>query len=144
MSAVTTAKTTMNDLATVKKALVLLGFKEEHIEVHKTAVPLNTYHSSDKANAHLVIRKKNLKGGSTWNDIGFEQLADGTVTAHVGDYNQKTGGRHAHLSGTWLKDLNQRYAQVKVMEELELNGYFIDSIKEVDGAIQIEAETQFA
>jgi hypothetical protein len=135
MSAYTVAKTRITDLKALQKALALCGFKQT--ELHNEPQSLYGYQGDKrKDKANLIIRRKYVGGCS--NDIGFTKQADGSVTATISEYDK---GRY---NDKWLKEVNQRYAQVKVMEELEMNGYFIDSIKEVDGTIQIQAESQFA
>ena len=144
MSALTTATTKLRDLGTLVKALESLGWAKDEIEVHNKPVRLNTY-DGIKAEAHVVIRKSTIAkyGGNSYNDIGFLQQADGTIVVHAGDYNAIKGANHGKMKGDWQKQLTREYALVKLQDELETQGFFIDSIVRKDNKIFIDAQNAY-
>lgn len=98
----------MTDLDCLKEALQgekLPSGKTCEPVVHKEAQQLEGYHGDKRAQrAHIVIPR--AQAGSASNDIGFEKLADGSIVAHIsqydsGQYNQK-----------WMAGVKGRYAKI--------------------------------
>ena len=134
MSAFTQATTKLRDLTALQKALKNIGF--ETTELHSTPASLYGYQGDErKQKAHLIIRREYV--GSSSNDIGFLQQADGTITAIISEYD------NTRYNDKWMKSLTQEYAHVKLQDELEAQGFFIDSTVRKDGKIFITAENPY-
>lgn len=141
MSAFTVAKTVLRDMQCLKKALMNLGFKESEIEHHSEAQTLHGYQGDTrKQKAHLIIRKRHV--GSASNDIGFEKQKDGSIVAHISNYDRGSRGYKGFNYGDdFINKLSQQYALEKVREECELNGFLLDEAQVgADGWIEVNAE----
>lgn len=139
MSAFTTAKTVLTDMSAIKKALVGMGWREDQIEVHDKPVKLVGYHQNESKVAQIVIRKQNLGGWGAFNDLGFLQQVDGTIQV-IGE----NAGRYGNITSDKFKNtLTQEYALVKLQEEAEAAGFFIDRVERKDGQIYVTAENPY-
>jgi hypothetical protein len=102
----------MVDQDCLLQALADLGFTQDRVEVHPTAVPLVGYEGSRRQQrAHVVIRRHEV--GTASNDIGFERTPTGFRT-HVSDYDQRRYG------GEWTRRLQARYEHHAAAKQAEL------------------------
>jgi hypothetical protein len=125
----------MRDGAALIVALNRLGFQGK-VEVHQEAQALFGYQGDIRSQkAHIIIRKEHV--GSASNDIGFEQLADGTYRAWISDFdrNRQTGG--TTYDHRWLGRLKQAYGIEKAKTEAKKKGYMVREEKQSDGRIRL-------
>ena len=141
MSTFTIAKTVLRDMQCLQKALKNLGFKTEELEYSHEAKALYGYQGDARdQKANLIIRRQHV--GSSSNDIGFEKQKDGTIVAHISEYDRGAAGRKGFNYGDkFIDKLSQQYALEKVREECEISGFLVDEVTvDEDGWIEIEAE----
>lgn len=136
MSHYTKVKTKIKKKSALVKALGDLGFTAEKLRVEETAKQLEGYEGRLRDQKAEIIIPRRYVGGAA-NDIGFKEQADGTYEAIISEYDSH------RYNEPWLKKLNQRYARHNIVEELEEQGLFIESEKEENGEIFIEATTAF-
>lgn len=113
------------------------------IEVSDQTMALKGYGGDyRKQKAHVRIKgsgwggSNNYVGGAS-NDLGFEQLEDGSFAFHVSDYDKRRYG------GDWQKKLLQQYGREVIKEIATENNFFISNEHEENGEIFIEVHSQF-
>jgi UDP-3-O-acyl-N-acetylglucosamine deacetylase len=76
------------DRESLIEALVAVGFDRSQIEVHEKEVPLYGYQGDERPQrAHIVIRREHV--GQAANDVGWEQMPDGTYRAWISEYDSR-------------------------------------------------------
>lgn len=99
MSHFTSIKTQIKNRDALVTALNDIGFK--NIELHETAQHLYGYQGDVREQtAEVIIRRQYI--GSSSNDIGFKQQADGQYEAIISEYD-----RHQY-NQQWMNKLMQR------------------------------------
>jgi hypothetical protein len=118
-------KTKIRDRASLIKALEKLGFKDK-IESYESAQHLYGYHGDKREQiAHIILRRKYV--GSASNDIGFEQLPDGSFIAHISEYD------HGRYGEAWQKKLFEFYGVEKAKTEFDNLGLsYVEDVEEND------------
>lgn len=94
------------------RALVRLGFQQEHIESHERPKLLNDYHNTNSILAHVIIRKAHSGIPS---DVGWE-LKAGVFVDHTDAYDYRSGSWRA----TRIYDTNFQ-TQLKVAYNIEVH-----------------------
>ena len=108
---------------------------EGNVEVHETATNLYGYHGDVRQDsAEIIIRRKNI--GSSSNDIGFKQEADGTWNAIISEYDSR------RYNQDWLNKLTQGYTK-EVIKDIAHDQGFIFEEHEEDGEIFITCTNSF-
>lgn len=127
----------IKSLEHLKKALVDLGVKADHIEQHEFPVPLVGYQGDKREQkAHVVIRRSHV--GTASNDIGFEILKDG-IRIIVSDYDKSHGlGKHVlPMSKGGSGMLESAYAKSIVETQLISDGFSISTCEKKQEKIKI-------
>jgi len=125
-------KTQIKDEKALVAALVRMGFKEEHVEIHKEATNLYGYHG-DKRNdkAEIIIRRKYIGGSS--NDIGFKKQADGTYKAIISDFDRTSMG----YNQKWLDKTGTYYNVEKSKIAAKHRGFKFKETTTKEGKLQL-------
>ena len=126
MSEFIECKTKFKDADALVAALIMMGWKEGEIEVHKTPQNLYGYQGDKRSQkAEIIIRRKFVGGSS--NDMGFAKDKDGCYEAIVSAFDRGSGGLHGSkthgYNDKWLKELNVNYAEAKVTRDAKRKGY---------------------
>jgi len=122
--------TQMKDKASLVKALIKMGFKEDQIETHEQATNLYGYQGDKRDNtAEVIIRRKNV--GSASNDMGFKKQEDGTYKAIISDYD------HGKYGKSWQKKLETQYGVERAKVAFTANGWQYTEKKDAKGRIQL-------
>lgn len=119
-------------------ALVEMGYKKEHIEVHETPQQLYDFqgrptHYIDKGGdkANIIVRRQFVGGAA--NDLGFKfNQESGTYDAIISDYDSS---RH---NQKWLTGLKVNYAEKNLIKTAAKQGFKYLGKKVVAGKIQIK------
>jgi hypothetical protein len=107
------------------KALQQMGFEKHQIEVADAAMALRGYAGDErKQKAQVRIkgagwRGENHVGGSS-NDLGFEQLEDGSFVAHISEYDR------SRYNDKWIDSLTKFYTAETIREVADEYGFFIE------------------
>lgn len=123
--------TQMTDLKALVRALGRLGC--EHIEVHNQSQSLYGFHGDARPQtAHVIIRRNYISASA--NDVGFEKQKDGTIIAHISDYDSGTG-QYSGNKGThgteWQTKLKTYYGVEKAKMAFESKGMkYAESVNE--------------
>jgi len=130
MSHYTNVKTKLKNKDMLVKALISCGFKSHMIETFDIPVHLRGFQGDERQQlAHIRIKGSGWKGenyvGGASNDLGFEQLEDGTYRFHVSRYD----------TGRYGKDFQQKLCQnysVEVIKKTaqDLGQEFIAPVKQ--------------
>ena len=113
MSEFSTVSIDIVDQDALVDALVEMGYKPL---VSKEAKKLHGYQGDQRnQKAHVIIPKSQVGGAS--NDVGFEKLADGSMVAHISEYD-----RRSNFNTTKLNKVKQLYAQKRIEKKLKLKG----------------------
>lgn len=127
----------------IVKALQRMGFKAHMIEQFDKAQPLKGYQGDNRQQkAHIRIKGSGWSGqnyvGGASNDLGFEQLEDGSFQFHVSNYDSMK------YNNKWVKNLEDQYAIATVEEVAEENDWALtQQYQEEDGTMYIRLETQY-
>jgi len=120
-----------------------MGFKEHMVEVHKETVPLKGYQGDQRQQkAHIRIKGSGWSGsnyvGGASNDLGLEQLADGSWVMHVSDYDQYKYGK------AWQEKFTDQYSRATVKKHCKQHNFFVsDEHVEEDGTIVMKLRSPF-
>ena len=88
MSHFVECQTEFRDPQALIASLAECGFEESQIEVHEQPVALYGYQGDERPQrAHIVIRRQHV--GQAANDVGWEQMADGTYRAWISEYDAR-------------------------------------------------------
>lgn len=142
MSHYTRVKTKLKSQSAIVSALKKMGFKDHMIEVSDTPMQLKGYgrdFRSQKANIRIKGSGwggQNYVGGMS-NDLGFEQVEDGTFVFHVSDYDQ-----HKY-NQKWQAKFMQQYGKSVIEEVCDAHGFMIEEESEVNGELYIEVTSPF-
>jgi len=138
MSEYRKSTTNCKDKECLIDALVEMGYKKEHIEVHDVPQQLYDYHgkpthyidrTGDKAN--IIVRRQFVGGAA--NDLGFKLNPEtGTYDAIISDYDS---GRH---NQKWLSGLKVNYAEKNLIKTSKKMGFKYLGKKMVNGRIQLQ------
>lgn len=133
MSHYSTVRTEIRDKDKLIQALVDMGFKREHIEVHDEAQHLYGYQGERRdEKANIIVRRRNVGAGS--NDLGFVLRPDGTYEAIISDFDRRDGKSRRNklttymkgFSQDWLEMLHQRYRFNIVKEKAVKEGWELE------------------
>ena len=129
MSHYTTLRTHITDRDALVAALADVGYDE--VEVHDTPKTLEGWQGDRRSErAHVIVRRRHV--GSSSNDIGFRQGAEGRFEAIVSDYD-----RHVH-DAAWLARVTARHAYHATTSTLAAQGYhMVEEQTEHDGAVRM-------
>jgi len=115
--------TMIKDRHALIRALERMGFKGK-IEIHEKPENLYGYQNDVRTEkAQVIIRRKHV--GSSSNDIGFEQKANGLFVAHISEFDQGTGSyasRTGRYGKEWQMKLYTWYGVEKAKCEFEKQG----------------------
>lgn len=138
MSEYRKSTTNCKDREVLIDALIEMGYKREHIEVHENAQQLIDFQghathyidpTGDKAN--VIVRRKHVGGAA--NDLGFKLNPEtGCYDAIISRYDS---GRH---NSKWLAGLKTNYAEKGLAKTLKKQGFKYLGKKIVEGKIQIQ------
>jgi hypothetical protein len=126
----------------IVKALQKMGFKPHQIEVSDTAMSLRGYRGDTRGQKAQIRIKgsgwagENYVGGSS-NDLGFEEVEDGSYVFHVSDYDV-----HKY-NEQWQSQFMDEYARSMVHEICDEQNFFLESETEEDGEIVIRLTSPF-
>lgn len=156
MSHFTTIKTRITDADALRSALLFIGkpqgaakFSEEYVLVDSEGLTLFGYQGDDRSKlpednpnfappCEVVVRQQTIGGAS--NDIGFSRQSDGTLAAHISDYD-----RHC-FDERWLNRLSQRYSVIKAERQIAANpdfaGWDVQELSQDDGTVQLRLRQQ--
>jgi len=138
MSHYVQCQTQLRDLHGLLAALQEMGWTREEIEVHEVPAPLYGYQGDIRPErAEVVIRRQHV--GHASNDIGFARQADGTYTAIISEYDQRTRGRHGPYDRAWLGKLTQAYATHLLTAQYQRKGWQVHREQREDGTIRLVA-----
>jgi len=137
MSEYRKSTTNCKDRECLIEALIEMGYKREHIEIHETAQQLYdytgraTHYTDPKGDRANVIVRRQFVGGAA-NDLGFKLNPEtGTYDAIISAYDS---GKH---NAQWLKGLKVSYSEANVIKTGKLQGLkFLGKVKE-NGKTQI-------
>lgn len=129
--------TACKDKEVLIDALVDMGYKREHIEVHETAQQLidfqgkpTHYLDSNGDKANIIVRRKHVGGAA--NDLGFKFNAEtGTYDAIISNYDSS---KH---NAKWIAGLKTNYNERGLAKTLKKQGFKYLGKEVVDGKIQI-------
>lgn len=129
--------TKCKDKAVLIDALVEMGYKREHIEVHEEPKQLFDWHGNktyylDKTGdkAHIIVRRQHVGGAA--NDLGFKLNPEtGCYDAIISRYDS---GKH---NEKWLAGLKTSYSDGVTKKTLAKNGFKYLGKEMVNGKIQI-------
>lgn len=138
MSEYRKSTTNCKDLDCLIDALVEMGYRREHIEVHETAQQLYDYtgkptrytdRNGDKAN---VIVRRQFVGGAA-NDLGFKLNPETkTYDAIISNYDS-----HKH-NAQWLAGLKTNYSEKNLIKTCKKQGFKYLGKKMVNGKVQMQ------
>lgn len=142
MSHYSLVKTQITNLDCLVKALINMGFKEEHIEISETALPLKGYQGDFRnQKGNIRIKGSGWKGqnyvGGASNDLGWELQTDGSYAFHVSDYDR---GKY---NTTWQNKLVQQYSKEVIKEVTAMKNFFIESETTENGEIVLKVRSPF-
>jgi hypothetical protein len=125
------------------KALQNVGFQKHMIESSDSLMSLKGY-AGDIRKQHAHIRIKGAGWGSAQNyvgpasnDLGFEQMSDGSFALHVSEYDSAKYGTE------WQHKLIREYSREVIKEVAHEHNFFINNEIEEDGEIYIEVTSPF-
>lgn len=129
MSHFTSIKTQIKNRDALVTALTDIGFK--NIELHETAQHLYGYQGDVREQtAEVIIRRQYI--GSSSNDIGFKQQADGQYEAIISEYD-----RHQY-NQQWMNKLMQRYGYHALKATAQEQGFTIEEDEVMqDGTVKV-------
>lgn len=129
MSHFTSIKTQIKNRDALVTALNDIGFK--NIELHETAQHLYGYQGDVREQtAEVIIRRQYI--GSSSNDIGFKQQADGQYEAIISEYD-----RHQY-NQQWMNKLMQRYGYHALKATAHEQGFTIEQDEVMqDGTVKV-------
>lgn len=138
MSEYRKSTTNCKDKEVLIDALIDMGYKREHIEVHETAQQLIDFqgrptHYTDKNGdkANIIVRRQHV--GRAANDLGFKYNAEtGTYDAIISKYDE---GKH---NAKWLAGLKTNYNERGLAKTLKKQGFKYLGKEVVNGKIQIK------
>jgi hypothetical protein len=118
----------LNDDKALVEALEKMGYK---VQVHETAVPINTYDKT-KAKAHIVIDKSQ---GFRWADLGFEKTSKG-IKMHIDD---------TDIRNFDMGKLKQTYSESKITRAIYSRSKYTLASRDVmaDGKIKLKIKVNF-
>jgi hypothetical protein len=108
------------------RALIILGFKPEHIEVSETPRQLYGYDGKARKGhrAHVVIRQHYV--GHASNDLGFEDTGD-EYTMHVSDFDARIDPSNSAIGRSYddafRSALLHHYAVALAEKTMKASGY---------------------
>jgi len=135
MSCYHLVKTVFKDQECLVNALkeVKVGCEAVEVEVHSTPQQLFDYQgrptrytnaNGDKAN--IIVRRQHVRGAA--NDVGFSLNADGTYSAVLSEYDQRTA-----CTPSWVLALTNKYNRLVVAKAMKAAG-FVGATKKVNGS----------
>lgn len=125
MSHFTLVKSNLKDQESLIQALCQMGFNLKDIEISKELLKLKGYAGDfrkQKANIRLKGSgwgKQNVVGSAS-NDLGFEQMPDGTFAFHVSEYDLRKYGNQ------WQQELFANYSQNVTIKTLQEEGFELE------------------
>jgi hypothetical protein len=138
MSEYRKSTTNCKDREVLIGALIEMGYKREHIEIHEQAQQLIDFQghptryidpTGDKAN--VIVRRRHVGGAA--NDLGFKLNPEtGTYDAIISRYDS---GKH---NAKWLAGLKTNYAEKGLAKTLKKQGFKYLGKEIVNGKIQIK------
>jgi hypothetical protein len=138
MSEYRKSTTNCKDRECLVDALIEMGYKREHIELHETPQQLFDYvgrptkytdNAGDKAN--VIVRRQHVGGAA--NDLGFKlNPQTGTYDAIISRYDST---KH---SSAWLAGLKTNYSEKALIKTCKKQGFKYLGKKEVNGKIQLQ------
>ena len=138
MSEYRKSTTNCKDRECLIDALVEMGYKREHIEVHEEAQQLYDFqgrrtHYLDKTGdkANVIVRREHVGGAA--NDLGFKLNPEtGTYDAVISDYDSS---KH---SQKWLAGLKTNYSEKNLIKTAKKQGFKYLGKKVVEGKVQLQ------
>lgn len=138
MSTYRKSTTNCKDKECLIDALIEMGYKREHIEVHEKAQQLYdykgrpTHYVDPKGDRANIIVRRQFVGGAA-NDLGFKLNEEtGTYDAIISDYDS---GKH---NSKWLSGLKTNYSEKTLIKTCRNQGLKFLGKKVVNGKIQMQ------
>lgn len=135
MSHFTKCKTKIRDKELLVRALEELMGKGK-VESYSTPTNLYGYQNDQRADvAEVIVRRVHV--GTASNDLGFKLQEDGTYGAIISEYDSR---KH---NAAWLEQLAQKYAYLKVKQDLSDNNFTIKEETNENGEIVLNVTSAY-
>ena len=111
-------QTNLHSMWALRRALIDVGFKPEHLLLFDKPEQLRGYHDDlRQEKAHLHIKKEGIGGSS--NDIGFVKNKDGTIDAIISDFDKSA------YNQIWLNKVTQLHNKHILLNQCKKNNWKI-------------------